>query len=332
MSSLPQKSLIHSSPGGFQALGFVLNREEFGFPVVRSSASIAGDVGSIPGWATKIPHAMCCSQQTNKEISLSLSLSLSVCVCVCVSIYLVPLLRKRKREVLPQPSWCGSVQSSHSVVYNSLLPHGLQHARLPCISPTSRACSNSCPSSRWCHPIISSSILPLSSCLQSFPASGSFPMNQFFTSGGQSIRIWASASVLPMNTQDWSPLGLTGLLSLLSKGLSRVFSNPQFKTINYLMLSFLYSPTLTSYMTTGKIIALTRRAFVGKIMSLLFNMLSSFSSKEQASFNFIAAVTICSDFGAPQNKVCHCFHYSPIYLPWSDGTGCHDLSFLNVEF
>ena len=97
--------------------------------------------------------------------------------------------------------------------------------RLPDTSPSLGACSNSCTSSRWCHPTISSSVVPFSSCLQSFPASGSFPMNQFFASGGQSIGVSASASVLPVNIQDWFPLGLTGLISLLSKGLSRVFSS-----------------------------------------------------------------------------------------------------------
>ena len=110
-----------------------------------------------------------------------------------------------------------------SVVSDSLRPHGLQHARLPCPSPTLGACSNSCPSSQWCHPIISSSVIPFSSCLQSFPVSGCFPISQFFALGGQSIR--ASASPLPMNIQDWFPLGLTGWISLQSKGLSRVFSN-----------------------------------------------------------------------------------------------------------
>ena len=119
----------------------------------------------------------------------------------------------------------GSVQLSHSVVSNSLQSHGLQHARLPCPSPTPKACSNSCPSSRWCHPTIWSSVVPFSSCLQSFPASGSFPMSQFFAWGGQSIGVSASASGLPMNTQDWSPLEWTGWISLQSKGLSRVFSN-----------------------------------------------------------------------------------------------------------
>ena len=107
----------------------------------------------------------------------------------------------------------------------SLQPHGLQHARPLCPSPSPRACSNSCPSHQWCHPTISSSVIPFSSCLQYFWASGSFPLNQFFASGGQSIGASVSASVLPMIIQGWSPLGLTGLISLQSRGLSRVFSN-----------------------------------------------------------------------------------------------------------
>ena len=118
-----------------------------------------------------------------------------------------------------------SVQFSRSVMSDSLWPHGLQQAKPPCPSPTHRAYSNSCPSSRWCHPTVSSSVVPFSSCSQPFPASGSFPMSQLFTSGGQSIGVSASASVLPMNTQDWSPLGWTDWISLQSKGLSRVFSN-----------------------------------------------------------------------------------------------------------
>ena len=118
-----------------------------------------------------------------------------------------------------------SIQFSHSVVSDSVWVHGLQHASLPCPSPICRACSNSYPLSWWCHPTITSSVIPFSSCLQSFPASGSFPVSQFFTSGGQSIGVLASASVLSMNIQGWFPLGLTGWISLLSKGLSRVFSN-----------------------------------------------------------------------------------------------------------
>ena len=116
-------------------------------------------------------------------------------------------------------------QFSQSVMSDSLQLHGLQHTRFPCPSPTPGACSNPCPSSWWCHPTISSSGVPFSSHLQPFPASGSFPMSQFFTSGGQSIGVLASASVLPMNIQDWSPLGWTGWISLQSKGLLRVLSN-----------------------------------------------------------------------------------------------------------
>ena len=117
-----------------------------------------------------------------------------------------------------------SVQSSCSVTSDSLQPHESQHARPPCPSPTPGVYPNSCPSSRWCHPTISSSVIPFSSCPQSFPASGSFQMSQLFTSGGQNTGVSASTSVLPMNTQDWFPLGWTGWISLQSKGLSRVFS------------------------------------------------------------------------------------------------------------
>ena len=117
-----------------------------------------------------------------------------------------------------------SVQFSRSVVSHSLWPHESQHARPPFPSPTPGVHPNSCPSSRWCHPAISSSVVPFS-CLQSFPASGSFQMSQLFAWGGQSIGVSALASVLQVNTQDWSPLGWTGWISLQSKGLSRVFSN-----------------------------------------------------------------------------------------------------------
>ena len=118
-----------------------------------------------------------------------------------------------------------SVQFTPSVVSDSLWPHELQHTRPPCPSPAPGVYPNPCPSSRWCRPTISSSIVPFSSCPQSFPAPGSFPMSQFFTSGGQTIGVSASTSVLPMNTQEWSPLGWTGWISLQSKGFSRVFSN-----------------------------------------------------------------------------------------------------------
>ena len=132
-----------------------------------------------------------------------------------------------KINYLKQPSWCwsDSVQfSSAAQSCPTLRPHGLQHARPPCPSPTPGAYSDSCPLSRWCHPTISSSVIPFSSRLESFPASGSFQMSQFFASGGQNIGVSASASVLPMTMQDWFPLGLIDLISLQSKGLSRVFN------------------------------------------------------------------------------------------------------------
>ena len=139
-----------------------------------------------------------------------------------------------------------SVQFSHSVMCDSLWPRGLQHARPPCLSPTPGACSNSCRLSQWCHPTISSSVVPFSFCLQSFPASGSFQMSQFFASSGQSIGVSASSSVLPMNIQDWFPLEWTGWISLQSKGFSRVFSNTTVQKHVFFGNCFLYSPTLTS--------------------------------------------------------------------------------------
>ena len=138
-----------------------------------------------------------------------------------------------------------SVLFSYSVMSNSLWPHGLQHARSPCPWPTPRVYSNSCPLNQWCHPTISSSVTPFSSCPPSFPASGSFPMSQLFISGGQRIGVSASASVLPKKSQGWS-LEWTDWLSLQSKELSRVSPTPQFKSINSLVLSLLHSPTLTS--------------------------------------------------------------------------------------
>ena len=162
-----------------------------------------------------------------------------------------------------------------SVLSNSLQLHGLQHARLPCPTSTPRACSNSSPLSQWCHPTISSSVAPFSSCLQSYPASGSFPVSQFCASGGQSIG--ASASVIPMNIQDWFALGLTDLISLQSKGPSRVFSNTTAqKHWFFRHLAFFMVQISHPYMTIGNTIALTIWTFVTKVMSLLFNMLSRF--------------------------------------------------------
>ena len=242
----------------------------------------------------------------------------------------------------------GSVQFSRSVMSDPLWPHGLQHARLPCPSPAPGACSNSCPSSRWCHPTISSSVVPIS-CLQSFPALGSFPVSWFFTLGGQNFGASVSESVPPVNIQDWFPLGLTGLISLQSKGLSSIFSSttvwkhqffstkrlpwwlrwlsvclqcgrPRFdpwvgkihwrrkwqstpvllprkshgqsslvgystwghkeldttEWLHFHFQAFFMVQLSHLYMTTGKTVPLTRRTFVSKVMSLLFNMLFRF--------------------------------------------------------
>ena len=202
---------------------------------------------------------------------------------------------------------------------DSLQPHELQHARPPCPTPTPGAHPNSCPLSRWCRPTISSSVIPFSK-LQSFPASGSFPMSQFFTSDGQSIGVSALASVFPKNIQDWFPLGWTGWIALQSKGLSRVFSNTTVQKYHSLALSFLYSPTLTWLLE--KTIAFTRWTFVGKVMSLLFNMLSRLviALLPRSKCLLISWLQLPSAVTLePRKTVSHCFHCFFIYLPWSDG-------------
>ena len=171
---------------------------------------------------------------------------------------------------LKTPDRLSSVQFIHSVVCDSLRPHGLQHARLPCPSPTPRVYSNSCPLSRWWHPIISSSVVHFSSRLQSFPASGSFQMSQFFTSGGQGIGVSASASVLAIDSlrMDWLELfAVQGTLMSL-------FQHHSSKASILQPSAFLIVQLSHPYMTTGKTRALTRWNYVGKVMSLFFTMLS----------------------------------------------------------
>ena len=153
---------------------------------------------------------------------------------------------KLDRHLRTNIIWLSVQFSSVTQSCPTLQPHKLQHARPPSPSPTPGVHSNSGPLSRWCHPAISSSVIPFSSCPQSFPASVSFQMSQLFLSGGQSIEVSASISVLPMNTQDWSPLGWTGWISLQSKGLGRVFSNTTVQKHQFFSAQFLYSPTLTS--------------------------------------------------------------------------------------
>ena len=179
---------------------------------------------------------------------------------------------------------------------DSFLPHEMQHTRLPCSSLSPRVCWKSCSLSQWGHPTILSSVTPFSSYPQSFPASGPFPVSWLFASGGQSIGASASASVLPMNIQGWFTLGLTGLISLLSKELSRVLSSTSLKTSILQHSAFYMVQFSHPYMTTGKARALTMHTFVSKVMTLLFNASSrffqaSFSSKEQASFNFYSWVS-----------------------------------------
>ena len=204
-----------------------------------------------------------------------------------------------------------SVQSLSRV--RLLQPHEPQYARPPCPSPTPRVYRNSCLLSGWCHPTISSSVVPFSSCLQSFPASGSFQMSQFFTSGGQSIGVSASTSVLPMNTWDWSPLVWTGWISLQPKGLSRVLSNTIVQKHKLFGTQLSLESNSHIHMTTWKTIVLTRWTFVGKVMSLLFNMLSRLiitflPRTEHLLISWLQSPSR-SDFGAPKNKVSHCFHY-----------------------
>ena len=199
---------------------------------------------------------------------------------------------------------CTSVQSLSQV--QLFATPWLEHARPPSPSPTPGAYSNSCPLSPWCHPTISSLLISFSSCLQSCPASRYFLMSQFFVSGGQSIRVLASASVLPMNIQDWFPLGWTGWISLQSKGLKSLLPHHNSRAWILWHSAFFVVQPSHPYMTIGKTIALTRRTFVSKVMSLLVNMLSrlviTFLPRSKCLFNFMAAVSICSDFGAQEKK------------------------------
>ena len=188
--------------------------------------------------------------------------------------------------------WASSVQFSRSVVSDSLRPHELQHIRPPCPSVTPGVYSNSCPSSQWCHPAVLSSVVPFSSCLQSLPASGSFPMSQLFSWGGQSFGVSASASVLPMNIQDWSPLGWTNWISLQSKGLSRVLQHHSSKASILRHSAFFTVQLSHPNMTTGKTIALTRQTFVDKVMSLLFNMLYKIKLSSKCLLNMSSKIKL----------------------------------------
>ena len=181
-----------------------------------------------------------------------------------------------------------------------------------------------------------SSVIPFSSCPQSLPASGSFPMSQLFTWGGQSIAVSASSSVLPMNTQNWSPFRMDWLDLLAVQGtLKSLLQHHSSKASIFRHSAFFTVQPSHPYMTTGKTIALTGQTFVGKVMSLLFNMLSvlviTFLPRNKRLFISWLQSPSAAILEPPKIKPWHCFHCLPIYFPWDDGTRCHDLSFLNVE-
>ena len=211
-------------------------------------------------------------------------------------------------------------------MFNSLRPRGLLHTRLPCPSQTPRVYSNSCPLSQWYLPAISSSVISFSSQLQSFPASGSCPISQLFASGGQSTGVSTSASFLPKNTQDWSPLEWTGWISLQSKGLSRVFSNTTVQKHPFFGHSAFFIVQLSHpYVTTGKTIALTIWTFVSKVISLLFNMLSRLVIAFLPRSKHLLISWLQSPSAVilePRKIVSHCFHCFP--------TICHEVMGLDT--
>ena len=234
---------------------------------------------------------------------------------LCFPWYLWPLHHSHKSPV----------QFSRSVVSDSLRPHELQHAKPPCPTPTPGVYSNSRSLSRWCHPAISSSVVPFSSCPQSLPASGSFPMSQLFASGGQSTGVSALASVLPMNNPGLISLRMDWLDLLAAQGTLKGRLQHHSSKASIFWCSAFFTVQLSHpYMTTGKTIALTRWTFVGKVISLFFNMLSRLvitflprSKRLLISWLQSPSAVILE----PQkNKFWNCFHGFSIYFPWSDGT------------
>ena len=217
----------------------------------------------------------------------------------------------------------------------TLWPHGLQHARLPCPSPTPRACSNSCPLSWWCHPTISSSVDPFSSCIPSFPVSGSFPMSQFLASV---VKDWSFSFSISHSNEYSGLISWIDWLVLLAvqRTLKSLLLNNSLKATVLQHSAFSMVQLSHPKITTGKTIALTRRTFVGKVMSLLLNMLSrlviAFLPRSKCLLTSWLQSPSAVILEPKGKKVCHWFHIFPIYLPWSDGTGCHYLLFMNVEF
>ena len=230
---------------------------------------------------------------------------------------------------------CQLSQFSHSVLSNSWQPCGLQHTRPPCPSSTPRVYSNSCPLSQWYHPNILSSVVPFSSHLQSFPASGSFPLSvpPIWWS-----KYWSfSYSISPSNEYSGLISFRMDCLDLLAvQGtLKSLLQHHRSKASILWHSAFFIVQFSHPYMTTGKNIALTRWIFVGKVMSLFFNMLSRLAITFLPRYKCLIISWLQSPSAVilePKKIDCHCFHCFPIYVSWSDGTGCQDLSFLNVEF
>ena len=226
---------------------------------------------------------------------------------------------------------CCYCSVTHPIVSKSLHPHGLQHTSLPFPSPSPGVCPSSCLLHWWCCPAISSSDTCFSFCPRSFPASGTFPVTHLFTSDDQNTGASALASVLPVNIQDWFPLGFPlGLISLLSKGLSGVFSSTivwrhQFFDILPSLQSRSHNHTwpLGSLVVLTIAMALTIRTFVGRVNVSAFQhtvlVCHHFPVKKQLSSDYMAAVTVCGDFGAKEEEICHYFHFFPLCLPWSNG-------------
>ena len=212
---------------------------------------------------------------------------------------------------------------------DSLRPHEPQHARPPCPSPTPGVHPNPCPLSQSCHPTISSSSVPFSSCRQSFPASGSLPMSQLFASGGQSIGVSASASVPSMSIQDW----FTDWLDLLAvQGTLKSLLQCHSSKASILLCSAFFIVQLSHwYMTTGKTIALTRQTFVSKVISLHFNMLSRLVITFLPRSECLLISWLQSPSAVILEPNSYCFHCFPIYFLWSDGTRSHDLSFQKLR-
>ena len=228
-----------------------------------------------------------------------------------------------KSAVIFAPAFCCSVTQSCLTLRD---PMDCQHARSLCHSPSPDVCPNSCPLHQWCHPTISSSVTLFSFCLEAFPALGSFPVSWLLTSGGQSIGV---SFVLPINIQGWFPLGLPGLISLVSKGLSRVFSST-----TVWKHQFFGAQLSHRYMTTGKTTALTIWTFAGKLIFFLFNKLSRFiiTFLPRNSCLLISWLQSPSAVILDPTQKKSLLPFFPLHLPWSDGAECHDLSFFNFEF